>query len=182
MSTDRIPTTKTITISSVIDFLSLGIPEEVTTTVVEKTSANGLKSCDKLQVTFSRANAKKIYGSKKDKLEASAEYIGKIEDFIRAVYDSSDASGDDEKDADMTFEDYRNKLAFQRAQVILMGRARTAALKLENTNIDNTLANINTMLVSGKMDVDAIAKLQAMLDAVKKQSEETAEDLEENIA
>jgi len=164
---DRMPTTKTITIASAIDFSALNLPTEDTQTCVEKTASNGLKTCDKLNVNFTRINSKQVYGSKKDKIEKDAHYINNIDRFLAAVYNSSDASGDDEKDADMSYDQWRDKLAFQRAQTILMQRARTQALKLENTNIDTTIANLDSMAQSGKLDLDALEKMQSMIDAAR---------------
>jgi len=161
-------TEKTLNISSAIDFKTLDIPYEATQTTVESSASNGLKSCDKLIIIYTRAAGKKIYGSKKDNLTPDKYAISQVESYLRAIYDSSDASGDEEKDADMSFEDWRNKLAFQRSQAILMQRARTQALKIENTNTDNVIASLDSMAQSGKLDLAAIEKMQAMIDAARK--------------
>jgi hypothetical protein len=164
-------TEKTINISSVIDFAKLGIISEATQTTVERSESNGLKSCDKLIIIYTRASSKKIYGFKKDKIEKDKEQIAKVDDYLKAIYDSSDASGDEEKDPDMCYDDWKNKLAFQRSQAILMQRARSQAIKIENTNADNLLASLDSMSQSGKLDMDAIMKMQAMIDAAKKMME-----------
>jgi hypothetical protein len=156
-------TVKKVTLISTLDFCDL--PKEDTQTDVEKTEKNKLKN--DLKVTFTRVNVKQVYGSKKEKIDASKENIALVGKFLESYFKSQNASDDEEKVQGESFEDWRNRLTLQRVQIQIMTNAKNSAISNEKMSVESFENQFDAMLNSGKVDDDAIARFQAKLDAMK---------------
>lgn len=158
-------TEKTITIAPSINFEACGLPTEVTQTTIENVTGKEkvLRSCDKLIVKYTRVNTKLVYGfgakNSKDRIEPNKEYIGNVEKFLKAMYETG-------KENSETFQEYVYRTAFQvRNGSTLLTQAKKDAIDLENANIDTKIAEIETLADSGQMDIEACMKLMAKLQA-----------------
>jgi hypothetical protein len=160
--TNKVATLKTMKIETTLNFCKL--PQEDTQFTIEKSESNKLKTCDKLQVSFTRVNVKNVYGSKKDKIEKDADAIKNVGNFLKAFYESG---MDEDSEKTESFEDWKNRYALSKVQLVLNQRARIEALRLENADVDKQIAALATLASAGKVDSNAIAQLEAMLAALK---------------
>jgi hypothetical protein len=179
-------TLKKMVIASAVNFFDL--PKEDTGFTIEKSESNKLKTCDKLHVTYTRLYLKQIYGSKKDKIERNKENIAKLGKFLLAFYQGDN---DEEKDKTETYQQFLERYAVSKVQLVLNQRARLEALRLENADIDKNLASMETLATAGKYDADAIAEMRRILAIAEKaagmvskeaekaeQEQETPEEIE----
>jgi hypothetical protein len=153
-------TLKDMYIASSVNFFDL--PKEDTQFGIEKSESNKLKTCDKLIVHYTRLNLKQIYGSKKDKIERNIENVKKLGKFLEAFYNSDN---DEEKDKTETYQQFLERYAISKTQLVLNQRARLEALRLENADIEKQISSIETTASAKQMDVEALNRLQAIVKA-----------------
>lgn len=160
-------TEKTVKVNLGIDFCKL--PTETTSTTIEKTESNKLRTCDKLIVQFDRVNTKQVYGSKKEKIEANKAFIALIPKYLESLYNSKNADKDEDV-IEETFSEWVYRIAFSKLNTItVMQRARANALAVENADLDTMLTSLSNQVENGKMDDNAIKMLEAMLAKAKGQ-------------
>jgi hypothetical protein len=160
------PDLKEISITTSVSFGNL--PTEDSTFDIEASEKNSIKTCKKLRVSFTRVYVPAVYGSKSKKLSADKNAIAEVDVFLRSFYNDSQSAGDDEDtETSLSYEDWKNQKALQRVQILLSQRARIDALRTETADVGKQIAAIANSLEADKVDIEAIERLEAMLNAAK---------------
>jgi hypothetical protein len=149
---------KKMTVSTNLTFC--GLPCEDAGFVIEASEANKLKTCKKLNVTYTRVYIDAVYGSKKKELKRDPDAVKNVEKFLHEFFEHS---GSEDIEKTENFDDWRNRYALTKVQLVLNQRARIEALRLENADISKTIASLQTMESADKVDENALAELEAMV-------------------
>jgi hypothetical protein len=163
------PDLKEINISTPLTFCKL--PTEDSSFDIESNEKNNIRTCKKLRVSFKRVYIPAVYGSKSKKLERDENNVKNVENFLLEFYEDQKSSGendsDDETNKSESFADWKNRVALQRIQILLSQRARIDALRTETADVGKQVAALENSIEADKLDMDALDRLQAMLDKAR---------------
>jgi hypothetical protein len=152
---------KTVTLDLGINFQ--GLPKETTSITLISSESLRLSSCKKLIVNYDRVHMAGIYGQKNKNLARNPDLVKIVSKYLHSFY--SDVKDDSE--AGESYQEWLERLAMSKTQLVLVNRAKNTALQAENTNVEKQVQNMTNLLEADKVDMDALDKMLALMQAKK---------------
>lgn len=135
------------------------LPTEDTTTVITKEKSKDIKK--EIRILYTRVNIDSVYGKKSEKILPNEEYMANVDDFLQGIYE--DRKGSEDNSYSLSFEDWRNMLALNRANILLHSGARSDANKELKLDSEKVSDDIVKLAQSNRLSEDEKAKILAAL-------------------
>lgn len=151
---------------STLDFF--GLPKEDTSTTFE-VKVDGSTINKTVKANFTRVNLKMVYGGTFDKGKtvippnqvAIETQVGK---FLKSVYDNK---VDEESDNALDFDQWKEKLALQRVNIMLMSKARSEASTTAKVKPEDFVKIAGQMEKADKIDDKTLEAMKAMIARIE---------------
>jgi hypothetical protein len=150
---------KTVTLDLGINFC--GLPKETTSITLIQSESIRLTSCKKLTVNYDRVHMAGIYGQKNKNLARNPDMVKLVSKYLHKFYEDVK----DDSEAGESYQEWLERLALSKTQLVAVNRAKNTALQAENTNVEKQVQNMANLVESDKLDLDAMQKMMDMMAA-----------------